>query len=76
MPECDNLPSLEEDEEITMSGFSASESIPVKDIDYGIGNEEAQRFLTQLMDEELEPSSRCIIPEMFLRHRIFDKNVC
>ena len=54
MPECDNLPSLEEDEEITMTGFSASESIPVKDIAYGTGNEEAQRFLTQLIDEELD----------------------
>ena len=43
MAECDNPPSLEEDEEITMSGFSASESIPVKDSAYDIGNEETQR---------------------------------
>ena len=38
MAECDNPPSLEEDEEITMSGFSASESIPLEDSAYDIGN--------------------------------------
>ena len=54
MAECDNPPSLEEDEEITMSGFSASESIPVKDRAYDIGNDETQRFLTQLMNQELD----------------------
>ena len=51
--ECDNPPSLEEDEEITMSDFSASESIPVKDSASNIGNEEAQRLLTQLMDQDI-----------------------
>ena len=49
MAECDNPPSLEEDEEITMSSLSAGESIPLKDTAYG-----AQRFLTQLMDQELD----------------------
>ena len=57
MAECDNPPSLEEDEEITMSGFSASESILVKDSAYDIGNEETQRFLTQLMNQELDRPS-------------------
>ena len=46
MAECNKPPFFEEDEEITMSGFSACESIPVKDSAYDIGNEEAQRFLT------------------------------
>ena len=53
MAECDNPPSLEEDEEITMSSLSAGESVPLKDSAYDIGNQEAQRFLTQLMDQEL-----------------------
>ena len=48
--ECDNPPTLEEDKEITMSGFSVSEYIPV----YDTGNEKTQHFLTQLMDQELE----------------------
>ena len=49
MAECDSPPSLEEDEEITMSGSSAIESIPVRDSAYDIGDEEAQRFLIQLI---------------------------
>ena len=65
MVECDNPPSLEEDEKITMSSFSASESIPVKDSANGIGNEEAQRFLTQLMDQELDcPPDSPIVPSL------------
>ena len=52
--EFDNLPSLEKDEEITISGFSASESIPVKDSAFDISNEETQRFSTQLMNQELD----------------------
>ena len=52
MAECYNPPTLEEDEEITISSFSASESIPVNDTPYDICNEETQRFLTQLMDQE------------------------
>ena len=63
MAEHYNPPSLEEGEEITMSGFSASESIPVKDSAYDIGNEEAQYFLTQLMDQELDgPLGSPVVP--------------
>ena len=54
MAECDNPPFLEDDEEIKMSGLSASESITVKDSSYDIGNEEAQRSLAQLMNQELD----------------------
>ena len=56
MAECYNTPSSEEDEKITMSGISPSESIPLEDSAYDIGNEETQRFLTQLMDQELDRS--------------------
>ena len=59
MAECNNPPSLEEDEEITMSGFPASESIPVKDSIYDIGNEETQRFLNQLINQELDRLPNC-----------------
>ena len=38
MAECVNPPSLEEDEEITKSGFSVSECIPVKNSAYSISN--------------------------------------
>ena len=63
MAECDSPPSLEEDEEITMSGSSAIESIPVRDSAYDIGNEEAQRFLIQLIDQELDrPPAPPIVP--------------
>ena len=65
MAECYNTPSLEEDEEITMSGFSASKSIPLEDSAYDIGNEEAQRFLTQLMDQELDrPPDSPVMPSL------------
>ena len=65
MAEYDNPSSSEEDEEITMSGFSASESIPVKDSAYDIVNEEAQRFLTQLMDQELDrPPDSPVVPSL------------
>ena len=54
MGECDNPPPLEEYKEIEISRFSASESIAVKDCPYDMGNEEAQHFLTQLMDQGLD----------------------
>ena len=78
MAEFDNPPSLEEDEEITMSGFSASESIPVKDSAYGIGNEETQRFLTQLMNQELDrpPDSPVVSSLKCSCDTVYDKNVC
>ena len=51
--------------EITMPSFSASESIPVKDSAYDIGNEEAQSFLTQLMGQELDrPPDSPVVPSL------------
>ena len=48
-----------------MSDISASESIPVKDSAYDIGNEEAQRFSTQLMDQELDhPPDFPVVPSL------------
>ena len=66
MAEYDKPPSLEEDEEITMSGFSASECIPLKVVSaYDIGNEEVQRFLTQLMYQELHrPPDSPVVPSL------------
>ena len=54
MAEYHNPISLKEDEEISMSGFSVSESIPVEDSAYDSGNEEAQRFFTQFINQELD----------------------
>ena len=61
----DNPPSLEDDEGITMSGSSASESIPLEDSAYDIGNEEAQRFLTQVMNQESDrPPDSPVVPSL------------
>ena len=59
MAECDRLPSLEEYKGVIVSSFSTSESNAVKDCACDIDNEEAQYFLTQLMDQGLGCTSDC-----------------
>ena len=65
MAECHSPISLKEDEEISMSGFLASESIPVKDSAYDNGNEEAQPFFTQFINQELGyPPDFPVVPSL------------